>query len=283
MVSLPSDTTGRGTALAESLQKPEDVVTDVTLCPENKDLCRQESDEGVHGLSPVRNDGVQITEQNEKTSPVEVTLMELTLNGSGQQNEELAINDETKSTSVSEEEGCVTGILDESASDQNSVQDTSISCIAVMPEHISDSVVSLEGPELRDSISSDQTGSDFHMSRAEKASVANICTVKKEEYIANSHTIVSGTEEEYNVNLLATTAVNEGAIALNHVECCSDSVVNGQMPTTVTQDKEPSESKTASVATATAPGNMDCVSGSGVVEQRPVKLPGAESKKGKVS
>jgi uncharacterized surface anchored protein len=73
------------------------------------------------------------------------------------------------------------------------------------------------------------------------------------------------------------------------MECSSDSVVNGQMPTlvpnqtTLTCDIELSESKNVSVETVNAPSNTTDVSGSGVVEQMPVKVSGAESKKGKVS
>jgi hypothetical protein len=158
--------------------------------------------------------------------------------------------------------------------------------MAVMPEPISDSVVNLEEPKLSNSISTDHSRNDFHLSQTEKESVGNIYTMEEEECIAKSHTILTETKEEKSV---ATTAVNEGEIMLNNLECSSDSVVNGQMPTlvlnqtTLTHDIELSESKNVSVATVNASSNTNYVSGNGVVEQMPVKLSGAESKKGKVS
>lgn len=278
---------------SESLQKSQDLVTDTSLCPESTELCRHESDEDVQGLSTQteepRKGGVQIVEQNENSSPIEGTVTELTLNGSEQQNEEHPIAVDTKNSCILEEVGCVTGILEELTDEQNSVQETSVNCMAVMPEPISDSVVNLEEHKLSNSISSDHSGSDFHLSQTEKESVGNIYTMEEEECIAKSHTILTERKEESNVNSVATTAVNEGEIALNNMECSSDSVVNGQMPTlvpnqtTLTCDIELSESKNVSVATVNAPSNTTDVSGSGVVEQMPVKVSGAESKKGKVS
>jgi hypothetical protein len=161
--------------------------------------------------------------------------------------------------------------------------------MAVMPEPIPDSVVNLEEPKLSNSISSDQSGSDFHLSQTEKESVGNIYTLEEEECIAKSHIVLTETEEESNVNSVATTAVNEGEITLNNLECSSDSVVNGQMPTlvpnqtTLTHDIELSESKNVSVATVNARSNTNYGSGDGVVEEMPLKVSGAESKKGKVS
>jgi hypothetical protein len=293
VISLPSDTIGRENVPSESLQKSQDLVTHTSLCPENTDLCRHESDEDIHGLSTQieepRKEGVQIVKQNENSSPMEGTLTELTLNDRGQQNEEHPIAVETKNSPILEEVGCVTGVLEESTNEQNTVQETSVNCTAVMPELISDSVVNLEEPELTNSISSDHSGSDFHLSHTEKRSVGNICAMEEEECITKSHTILTETKEESNVNTVATTALNEGEITLNNLECSLDSVVNGQMPTsvlnqtTLTHDIELSDSKNVSVATANASGNTDYISGDGVVEQMPVKVSGAESKKGKVS
>lgn len=275
---------------SESLQKSQDLVTDTSLCPENTDLCRHESDEDIHGLptqiEEPRKEGIQIIKQNENSSPIEGLITELTVNVSGQQNEEHPIAVETKNSSILEEVGCVTEVLEESRDEQNSAQETSVNCMAVMPEPISDSVVNLEEPKLSNSISTDHSRNDFHLSQTEKESVGNIYTMEEEECIAKSHTILTETKEEKSV---ATTAVNEGEIMLNNLECSSDSVVNGQMPTlvlnqtTLTHDIELSESKNVSVATVNASSNTNYVSGNGVVEQMPVKLSGAESKKGKVS
>jgi hypothetical protein len=247
----------------------------------------------MHGLSTQieepRNEGKRIVKENENSSPIEGTLIELSLNDSGQQNDDHPITVETKNSSILEEVGCVTGVLEESTNGQSSVQVTSLNCMAVMPEPISESVVNLEEPNLNNSISNDHSGSDFHLLQIEKESVANICTVEEEECIAKSHTILAKTKEEFNVKSVATTAVNEGEITLNYQECSPDSVVNGEMPTlvinpsTLTPDRELSENKNVSVAIVNAPSNTNYVSGNGVVEQMPVKVSGAESKKGKVS
>lgn len=293
VISLPSDATARGNVPSESLQKSQDLVTDTSLCHETTVLCRHESDEDIHGLSTQteepRKEGVQIVKQNENNSPVEGTVTELTLNDSGQQNEEHRIAVETKNSSVLEEMGRVTRVLEESTDEQNSVQETSVNCMAVMPEPISDSVVNLEEPKLSNSISSDHSGSDFHLSQTEKEFAGNIYKMEEEERAAKSHTVLTETKEESNVNSIATTAVNEGEITLNNLECSSGSVVKGQMPTlvlnqtTLTHDTELSESKNVSVATLNAPSNINYVSENGVVEEMPVKVSGAESKKGKVS
>lgn len=278
---------------SESLQKSQDLVTDTSLCPEKTDLCRHESNEDIHGLSnqteEPRKEGVQIFKQNENSSPIEGTVTELTLNGSGQQNEEHPIVVETKNSSILEKVGCVTGVLEESTDEQNSVQATSVNCMAVMPEHMSDSEINLEEPKLNNSISSDHSGNDLQLSQTEKESVGNIYTMEEEECMAKSHTILTETKDESNVNSITITAVNEDEIILNNLDRSSDSVVNDQMPTLVlnqtvlTHDIELSESKNISVATVNAPHNTNYVSGNGVVEEMPVKVSGAESKKGKVS
>ncbi|PNF22844.1 hypothetical protein B7P43_G01394 [Cryptotermes secundus] len=285
------DNTGRGNVPSESLQKSQDLVTDTSLCPEKTDLCRHESNKDIHGLSAQteepRKEGVQIFKQNENSSPIEGTVTELTLNGSGQQNEEHPIVVETKNSSILEEVGCVTGVREESTDGQNSVQETSVNCMAVMPEHISDSEINLEEPKLNNSISSDHSGNDLQLSQTEKESVGNIYTMEEEECMAKSHTILTETKDESNVNSVTITAVNEDEITLNNLDRSSDSVVNGQMPTLVlnqtvlTHDIELSESKNISVATVNAPNNTNYVSGNGVVEEMPVKVSGAESKKGK--
>lgn len=264
MISLPSDTTGRGNVPAESLQKSHDA----SLCPENKDLCTEELDEDARGKK-----GVQIVQQNEDSSAAEGTLAELTLNDSGQQN----VTVETENSPVLDAVGHTEQIVEEATTEQHSVQETSTNCMAVMPEPISHSVSILEEPKLINSISSDHSGSDFHFAQTEKQSVA-------EECMAESHTILSERKAESDVNSVATTAVNEGEITLNDPGCSPDSVVNGQMPafilnpTTLTKDEELSESKNVSVATVNAPSDTNFVSGNGVV-----KLSGAESKKAKVS
>jgi hypothetical protein len=262
VISLPSDTSGRGTVPAESSQKSQDA----SLCPENKG-----SNEDARGLSKESEE----PGKNENSSPAEGTLTEVTPNGSGQQDEE------TESDPVLDAEGT----LEESASEQNSVQETSTNCMAVMPEPLSHSVLNLEEPKLSNSISSDHSGSDFHLAQTEERSVANICTAEEGECMAKSCTLLSEAKGESDVNSVARTAADEGEITPNDPECSPDPAVNGQVPTfilnstTLAKDKELPESKNVSVATANAPKDAHYVSGNGV----PLRGSGAEPKKGKVS
>jgi hypothetical protein len=288
VVSLPSGT-GRDVPL-ESLQQSQDIVTDTLSCSANTNLCKHKPEKDMQELSTQteepKNENVETVKQNEEnSSSTEGIVTELILNVTAQQGNEEPVAIETKNSSVAEEVSCVTAPVEEAANEHSSVQGTSLNCTTVKPENLVNlgeyklNVISNEKSENTDSV----------VSQTEKEFVANIYSVEEQEHVTESHTRLTEKREASEVIPIVTTTVNEGELKLYDQEYSPNSVINGQMPAliihpaTLAHDQELYENKNIPVATMNAATNTNHVSRNGAVEQIPVKVAGAEYKKGKVS
>jgi hypothetical protein len=263
----------------ESLQQSQGTVTGILPCPEKTDVCCLELQKDVHGLSD-QKEKADIVNKNMENSCIEGALTEVTLNVNAQQNDELPVAIERKGSAAGEVTSCVTELMEEARNGQNSFQETNVNSVAVKSEHVPENVVKLE-----ESTPDNSKSDDCKVSQTEKESVVSMCSVKEQESITESHTVLAETKEECELKSLGTTMVNEGEVELNNDEYSPNMIINGEMPTsiinqTVTYDEELSENKNIPAATVNAECN---VLGSGAVDQMPVKVAGAETKKARVS
>ncbi|KDR22608.1 gamma-taxilin isoform X2 [Zootermopsis nevadensis] len=259
----------------ESLQQSQDNARETSPRSANTPSCRHEAEKDIQHLStPMEEPKNNNTETDESSSSAE-----LILNDNAQQGDEEPVAVETGNGSVAEEPSRVA----EAANEQNSTQGTSLNCMTVQPENVANPeeykhiVLTNELSENNDSVVL-ETNKEF---------VASICATEKQEHVTESHGRLTEDKEASEVVPVATTAVNEGDPQMYDQQYSPDSVVNGRMPEimiyplTVTHDQDLSESKNIPVSTTNAATNTNHVSENGVAEQIPVKVAGAENKKGK--
>jgi hypothetical protein len=288
VISLSSDI-GRDMS-QESLRQSQDIVIDTLQCSANTNLCTHETEKDMQDLSTQtdehKNENVEIVKQNEEnSSSTEDTVAQLILNGSAQQDSEGSVAMEAKNSSLAEEVSFVSELPKEAAHEQHFVQGTSGSCTTIKPEN----VVNLEEYKVN-VVSNEESGTpDSVASQTEKEIVVSICAMEEQDHETESHTRLTEEKEVFEVKPVATTTVNDGELKLYDQKYSPNSVVNGQMPAliihpaTLTHDQKLSEDKNVPVATVNASTNTNHVSENGIVEQIPVKIAAAETKKGKVS
>lgn len=263
----------------ESLQQSQGTVTGILPCPEKTDVCCLEPQKDVHCPS-AQKEKADIVNKNTDNSSTKGGLTEVTMDVSAQQNDELPVAVERKSSAAAEVTSCVTELPEEARNGQNSFQETSLKFVAVKSEHVPENVVKLEESTPNDSISD-----GCKVSQTEEESVVSICSGKEQESVTESHTVLAETKEEGELKSVGTTMINEGEVELKNDKYSPDTIINGEIPTSVinqtqTYDEQLSENKNIPVATV----NAECsVLESAAVDQMPVKVAGAETKKARVS
>jgi len=274
------DSTGKQDVPPESLQQSQGTVTGILACPEKTDVCCLEPEKDVHSLSAQKEKADTINQNEENNSSIEGPLTEVTLNVSGQQNDELPVAIEKNNSAAAEVTSCVTEFLEEARNRQTSSKEISLNYVAVKSKHVLENVVKSEESTPNNSISD-----EYKVSQTEKESVVSICSLDEEENITESHTVLAETKEGCELKSDGTSMVNRAEDEVRNEEYSPNMITNGEMSTsvvnqTLTCDEELSESKNIAVATVNAESS---VLGSGAVDQMPVKVAGADTKKARVS
>jgi len=263
----------------ESLQQSQGTVTGIVACPEKADVCCLEPEKDMHGLSAQKEKADTVNQNEENNSSIEGPLTKVTLNVS-EQKDELPAAIEKKNSAAAEVTSCVTEFLEEARNRQNSSKEISLNSVAVNSKHVPENVVKSEESTPSNSISD-----EYKVSQTEKESVVTICSLYEEENITESHKVLAETKEGCELKSDGTSMVNRAEIEVSNEEYSPNMIVNGEMSTsviiqTLTCDEELSENKNIVAATVNAESS---VLGSGAVDQMPVKVAGADTKKARVS
>jgi hypothetical protein len=264
----------------ESLQQSQGTVTGIVACPEKADVCCLKPEKDMHGLSAQKEKADTVNQNEENNSPIEEPLTVVTLSVSGQENDELPVAIEKKEGAAVEVTCCVTEFLEEARNRQNSSKEISLNSVAVKSEHVPENVV-----KSAESTPNNGISDEYNLSQTEKESFVTICSLYEKEDITESHTVLAETKEGCELKSDGTSMVNRAEIELSNEEYSPNMIINGEMSTsainqTLTCDEELSENKNIAVATVNAESN---VLGSGAIDQMPVKVAGADTKKARES
>lgn len=270
------DSTDKQDVPLESLQQSEGTVTGILACPEKADVCCLEPEKDMHGLSAQKEKADTVNQNEENNSPIAGPLREVTLSVSGQQNDELPVAIEKKNSATAEVTSCVTEFLEEARNRQNS---SSLNSVAVKSENVLENVVKSD-----EYTPNNRKSDEYKVAQTEKESVVSVCSLDGEENITESHTVLAETKEGCELKSDGTSMVNRAEAELSN-EYSPNMIINGEMSIsvinqTLTCDEELSENKNITVATVNA---ESIVLGSGAVDQMPVKVAGADTKKARVS
>jgi hypothetical protein len=268
------DSTGKRDVPLESLQQSQGTVTGILACPKKIDVCCLEPEKDMHGLSAQKEKADTVNQNVENNSSIEGPLTEVTLSVNGQQNDELPVAIEKKNSAAAEVTSCVTEFLEEARNRQSSSKEISLNSVAVKSEHVLEKVVKSE-----ESIPNNSISDEYKVSQTE-----NICSLDEEENITESYTLLAETKEGCELKSDGTSMVNRAEAELSNEEYSPNMITNGEMSTsvinqTLTCDEELSENKSIAVATVNAESSVL----GGAVDQMPMKVAGADTKKARVS
>ena len=280
VICLLLDSTGKQDVPLESLRQSQDTVTGILACPEKIDVCCLEPEKDMHGLSAQKEKADTLNQNVENNSSIEGPLTEVTLSVSGQQNDELPVALEKKNSAAAEVTSCVTEFLEEARNRQHSSKEISLNSVAVKSEHVLENVVKSE-----ESIPNNSISDEYKVSQTEKESVVSICSLDEEENITESYTLLAEAKAGCELKSEGTSMVNRAEVELSNEEYSPNMITNGEMSTsvinqTLTCDEELSENKSIAVAAVHAESS---VLGRGAVDQMPVKVARADTKKARVS
>jgi hypothetical protein len=258
----------------ESLQQSQGTVTGILACPKKTDVCCLEPEKDVHGLSAQKEKADTVNQNVENNSSIEGPLTEVTLSVNGQQNDELPVAIEKRNSAAAEVTSCVTEFLEEARNRQSSSKEISLNSVAVKSEHMLEKVVKSE-----ESIPNNSISDEYKVSQTE-----NICSLDEEENITESYTLLAETKG-CELKSDGTSMVNRAEAELSNEEYSPNMIPNGEMSTsvinqTLTCHEELSENKSIAIATVNAESS---VLGRGAVDQMPMKVAGADTKKTRVS
>jgi hypothetical protein len=274
------ESTGKQDVPLESLQQSQGTVTGILACPEEAYVCCLEPEKHMHGLSAQKEKADTVNQNEENNSSIEGPLTEVTLSVSGQQNDELPVAIEKENSAAAEVTSCVREFLEEARNRQNSSKEISLNSVAVRSEHVLENAVKSEESTSNNSISD-----EYKVSQTEQESVVSICSLDEEENVTENNTVLAETKERCVLKSDGTSMVSRAEVELSNEEYSPNMIINGEMSTsvvnqTLTCGEELSENKNIAVATVNAESS---VLGSGAVDQMPVKVAGADTKKARVS